>query len=143
MADYTIVGAEVKAIGTPQADTRLVGTGLSVVQGEVLYVDPATDTWLKTRASGTVEQAQATHIALTASNDGQALTAAVIQRGLVLDLGFSASIPATALVFVSINPGRMAPPTDLSTGHFSTYLGTGIGNNQVLFNVNPSGAAVP
>ena len=68
---------------------------------------------------------------------------ALIQRGLIIDLGAGAAVPATALVVLSANAGRQAPSTDLVTGNFSTYLGTGIGNNQVGYNVNASGVQVP
>ena len=143
MVDYAIVAAEVLPVGTPVTDQRLVGTGLTVVQGETLYIDPTTDTWLKGSASSTIEAAQVTHIALNGGSQGQPVDAALIQRGLVLDLGATAAIPATALVVQSANAGRQAPAADLTTGNYSTYLGTGIGNNQVLYNVNASGIQVP
>lgn len=143
MADTPIVSTEVKPIGSPATDERLVGTGLTIVPGEVLYVDPTTDTWLKATASGTVEQAQATHIALNGGSDGQLVTAALMQRGLVLDLGAGAALAPGSLLVLSANAGRHAPAADLVSTNFSTYLCSGFGSNQAIYNVNPSGQQIP
>ena len=141
MPDLPITPGEVKPIGRPVTDTRIVPAGLTVNAGEVLYID-ANDEWQKAAAGLTVVEAQATHIALVTGSEGQPVSAALLQRGLIIEVGASAAPKVGILYVLSINAGRHGEMTDLNPGMFSTYLGTGFTTSQLIYNVNASGIQV-
>ena len=143
MADLTITPAQVKPVGVPASDTRFIATGVIVNAGDLLYIDTTVDQWRPGKASGTVEEAEATHIASSSGAEGQALVAFILQQGLVMDLGSAAGVAVGTLYMLSANAGRHMPAADLASTNWSTYVGTGLANNQVLYNANPSGVQVP
>ena len=143
MPDLTITPSQVKVIGVPTTEQRVVASGVTVTQGQILYVDATTDEWRLADANVTATEAEATHLAVNAGSEGQPVDGALLQRGLTVDLGAGAAPVQGTLYVLSTNAGNHALASDLSTNNFVTYLCTGIGSNQVVYSVNPSGAQIP
>ena len=143
MPDLTITPAQVKVIGLPPTEQRVVASGVTVTQGQILRVDATTDEWRLAAAGISATEAEATHIALNAGSEGQPVDGALLQRGLTVDLGAGAAPVQGTLYVLSANAGNQALATDLIVNNFVTYLCTGIGSNQVVYSVNPSGAQIP
>lgn len=133
MPDLVIVPAEVIPQSEPVRLERVVAPGLSITAGKLLFID-SNDQWQIAYASGTVEQANATHLALNNAADGQLLTGALLDDLLVTLGAGAAPVQAVGYWLSPTVSGNHALEADLLTGHYGTFLGIGLSNNQILYN---------
>lgn len=138
MADLAITASQVLKVGTPVVDQRVAASGVTIANGDILYIDGSDEFQLAECDQSAVE-AEATHIALTSAAPGQDCLGALLQNGLVVTLG-AAAAPASGIGYwLSATAGKHAPEADLIATNYGTFLGVGIGNNQVRYGVVASG----
>jgi len=123
--DYSITPGSV--IASAQA-RKVTGTaGATITAGQLVYLDPVTNTYKLADANGASPLYKVAGIALNGASSGQRITVCTS------DPSFT---PGTAVnpgeVFIaSATPGGIAPFSDAATGWFVTVLGPGIGSNKI------------
>ena len=142
MANLSITPAQVIPQTDPARAEHIVAPAVTIVAGDVLYIDTNRE-WQKAAANVGVDEAQATHLALNNGAAGQFVTGALLQSGLVVTLGADAAPVQGLGYWLSATAGAHAPEVDLLTGEYATFLGVGIGNNQVQYGVVASGKTKP
>lgn len=123
MADYSFTAANVRLVSglaTPGV------AGEAIDQGELVYLDPQTLTWLL--ATDDMPRAQ-TGIALSAVAAGQTLAIAT-QPGSIIDLGDFVLNEGDLLVASAANAGKLAPYSDLDVPSGDTLFIVGHANSQ-------------
>ena len=141
MADLSITASQVLIVGVPVRAQKVAATGVTITAGAILYAD-VNDEWQLAHANGLVNEAEATHIAENGASPGQSCTGALLQN-LLVTLGAGAAPVAGTGYWLSATAGNHAPEADLVSTNYGTFLGIGVSNNQVRYNVLASGVQKP
>lgn len=121
MADYSFTAANVRLVfGTPITGVA----GEAIDQGELVYLDEDTDTWLL--ATDDMPRAQV-GIALSAGAANQTIAIAA-QPGAIVDLGDEILDEGDLLVASAANAGKLAPYADLDVPSGDTLYIVGHAN---------------
>jgi hypothetical protein len=140
MADFALTADAV--IPSAQANIMRGFAGVLITAGQVVYLDPATNTFLLAKANVAAPVNIVKGIALERAGVGEAVN--VVLSDPALNIG--ATTPITAgktLILSGTNAGGIAPDADGVTGWFKTILGVTTAPNIVNFNPLPSGVAMP
>lgn len=118
MPDLILVPAQI----LPGATARYVygAAGVTILAGQVCYLDSATQTLKLADANGTAATATVKGIAMHAAEPGQPVT---LQAGGDMTLGAGAAMTVGGLYVLSSNAGMIAPAGDLAAGHVTVLLG--------------------
>lgn len=123
MADYSFTAANVRLIsGTPITGVA----GEAIDQGELIYLDEATNTWLL--ATDDIPRAT-TGIALSAAAANQTL-AIIAQPGAIITLGDTVFDEGDLVVASAATAGALAPYADLDVPGGDTLYIVGHANAQ-------------
>lgn len=123
MADYSFNADDVRLV----SGTEITGVaGEAIAQGELIYLDESTATWLL--AGDDMPRAQV-GLALSAVAPGQRLAIAA-QPGSIVDLGDFVLDEGDLLVASAANPGKLAPYGDLNVPGGDTLFIVGHANAQ-------------
>lgn len=136
MADLTITAADV--VAGSGARTRTGTAGASIVAGEVVYLDSATNTYkLADCDSATAGVRSPDGFALHGSLSGQPLT--VLESGPIT---LGAVLTAGVAYYLSATPGKVAPVADLATGDYPVILGIATTTSSLNVKIQESGVAL-
>jgi hypothetical protein len=140
MADLTINVANIQASNQSQNyPTNLLGQ--DATQGEIVYLDPATNTWKKMDANASVagnNYGDTRGMLLTGGNNGQPAVVSVSDPNL--NVG---PILTNGIVYcASANAGKICPITDVVSGNYPTVLGIAKSTSLLVFRPLAGGTAV-
>ena len=136
MADYTITAADVIP-GTDAVIDRDYNAGVSISQGQAVYLDDD-ETWQLTDVDSATAAVRAC--------DGVAVNAAEAGQPLAVQIGgqlaFGAIFTEGVSVHCSDTPGGIGPSTDTASGDDAIILGNPITTSILQLAILDSGATV-
>lgn len=139
MANLSQTPANVKIMAASAARVRVVQGGEAITQGMPVYQAGGDNKWYQADANASAAAAAATAIALTPCGiDGYFVIA---ETGTTVDLGATLTVGTTYVV--SATKGAIAPIADLTTGDYTTILGTATAAGSLPLNISSSGVAKP
>jgi hypothetical protein len=133
MADLVITAASVLADSS--ARTAHGTAGAAITAGQVVYLDPDTDTY-KLADSNVAAARSPAGIALHAAATGQPLT---ICEGGLINVG--AALDDSVAYYLSDTPGGICPVADVGAGEYSVLLGMATTTALLRLKIQESGVA--
>lgn len=134
MANLAITAAEVLPTALTQ---RRAGTaGAAISAGDVVYLDPVTQTYKLFDGNDTGANTYDPCIALNSAAAGQPLGVAV---GGDLTIGATAAAVTGTVYAAGIIAGKMMPVADLASGNRVTIIGVGKASNKLALILANSG----
>jgi hypothetical protein len=136
MADLTITAASV--IADPSARVAHGHAGVTVTAGQVVYLDPVTNTYkLADANSATAAARSPAGIALNPAAAGQTL--GVAESGLVT---IGATLTAGVTYYLSGTPGGIRLVADNTTGDYPSILGIAASTTVLKLKIQEAGVAL-
>lgn len=136
MADISITAANVAIVeGTKVTDLDVVQLGETTTAGQTLYKKAADGKYWLADANASAATAQVTRLALQggAADDWRI----VLKPGNSVTIG--ATLVATDMYNQSVNPGGIAPTSDMASTSYHTPLGRAISTTVMYFDPQPTG----
>lgn len=136
MADLIITATQVLHSANAKVTRYTAGAGVTITAGQTVY-DSGSKVAALADADTSETTAQTKGIALNGASPGQYVD--VLEDGIIT-LGAGAAPAIGVPYFQSPVAGGIAPLADLLTGDYLTYIGTGIGSDQVDVKIHITGA---
>lgn len=128
MTELVVTASAVAFVSGPPV--ILVTAGEAFTAGMALYKRASDQKYLKAQCDGTAEQAGANGLVIAlASADAAGAKAGVAVPGSVVTIGAVAGIAYS----LGTTAGKIMPPEDLASTNKSTFVGVGIGSDNLLF----------
>ena len=137
MADLTITASNVLAASSASVARVTSGT-TTLTAGMPVYRDTADSNQYKACDADAAGTASCDGIMLNSADDGQ--PAQVITNGT---LTVGAGVTVGQVYVVSVNPGGIAPYSDLASGDYVTIIGVGLTSTTIKVDIINSGIAKP
>ncbi len=127
MSALVITASQVLAVAD---DTQIVfGTaGATITAGQLVYLDPATQTWKLFDGNDTAANTRTPRVAINSAASGQPIAVAT---GGNLTIGAGAAPVVGTVYAADIVPGSIIPVADLASGNRVTIVGVGKASNQL------------
>ncbi len=132
MADLNINSDGVLATSTTEFLQVTSGDGTLISAGMPVYRDAADAGTYKRADANSGANADVVGISLGVSADGQPLVIAV---GGDIDLGVTLTVGETYVVSAGVNPGKIAPESDLGASDETTVLGVATATNNLKLGI--------
>ncbi len=136
MADLAITAANV--IADPAARTTSGTAGAAVTAGQVVYLDPVSDSYKLADSNSATAAVRSPHgIALHAAAIGQPLK--IVQSGPVT---IGAVLTPGVAYYLSDAPGGICPVADVGAGEYPSLLGVATSASRLKLKIQEAGVAL-
>lgn len=135
MAALTITAANV--LPGSNAETRQGTAGATITQGQVVYLDSATNTYKLADTNGAAALRSPAGIALNGASAGQPL---MVQTGGDITIG--ATLTAGTAYYLGGTAGTIVPVGDLTTGDYPVIIGIAKSTTVLAVKIVESGVAL-